>query len=96
MRKSNTQKLSEALKDFIRDSNLEGKLDEIHLIKSWEDIVGKTMARYTKDIYIKDSILFVIMSSSVARHQLLMLKEGLKKALNEKAGKEMIQKIVIK
>ena len=96
MRKSNTQKLSEALKDFIRDSNLEGKLDEIHLIKSWEDIVGKTMARYTKDIYIKDSILFVIMRSSVARHQLLMLKEGLMKALNEKAGKEMIQKIVIK
>lgn len=96
MRKSNTQKLSEALKDFIKESNIETKLDEIQLIKSWEDIVGKTMAKYTKNIYIKDSILFIYLNSSVARHQLMMLRGGLQKALNDRAGKELVKQIVIK
>jgi hypothetical protein len=40
--------------------------------------------------------LYVHLNSSVARNELLMLKEALKEKLNERAGKEVIKDIVLR
>jgi len=84
------------MKDYLREMNLEGKLSEIGLINSWEEIVGKAIASRTSKIYIKDHVLYVHLSSSVVRNELLMLREALRAKLNEKAGKEMIRDIVLR
>lgn len=96
MRRSKTISIAEAMKDYIREMNLEGKLLEVNLINSWEETVGKAISSRTSKIYIKDHILFVHLSSSVVRNELLMLREALKKKLNEKAGSEVIKEIVLK
>ncbi|MBG0858455.1 MAG: DUF721 domain-containing protein [Bacteroidales bacterium] len=96
MRRSKTISLAEAMKDYLREMNLEGKLSEIGLINSWEEIVGKAIASRTSKIYIKDHVLYVHLSSSVVRNELLMLREALRAKLNEKAGKEMIRDIVLR
>lgn len=96
MRRSKTISLAEALQDYIKEMNLEGKLNEVHLIGSWEEIVGKAIASRTSKIYIKDHVLYVHLTSSVVRNELLMLKQTLKEKLNEKAGLEVIKDIVLK
>jgi predicted nucleic acid-binding Zn ribbon protein len=96
MRRSKTISLAEAVKDYIREMNLEGKLNEISLINSWEEIVGKAIASRTSRIYIKDHILYVHLSSSVVRNELLMLRQVLREKLNEKAGEEVIKDIILK
>jgi predicted nucleic acid-binding Zn ribbon protein len=96
MRRSKTISLAEALKDYIREMNLEGKLQEINIINSWEEIVGKAISSRTSRIYIKDQVLFIHLTSSVVRNELLMLRETLKGKLNEKAGRELIKDIVLK
>jgi len=96
MRRSKTISLAEAMKDFIREMNLEGKLGEIGVINSWEETVGKAIATRTSKIFIKDHILYVHLSSSVVRNELLMLRQELKERLNEKAGSEVIKDIVLK
>jgi predicted nucleic acid-binding Zn ribbon protein len=96
MRRSKTISLAEAMKDYIREMNLEGKLREINLINSWEEVVGKAISSRTGKVYIKDHILYVHLNSSVARNELLMLKEALKEKLNERAGKEVIKDIVLR
>jgi predicted nucleic acid-binding Zn ribbon protein len=96
MRRSKTISLAEALKDYIKEMNLEKKLQEVNLVNSWEEIVGKAISSRTTKLYVKDRILFVHLNSSVVRNELLMLREALKDKLNEKAGVELIKDIILK
>ncbi|MCU0472407.1 MAG: DUF721 domain-containing protein [Bacteroidales bacterium] len=96
MRRNKTISLAEAMKDYIREMHLEGKLSEIGVINSWEETVGKAIALRTSKLFIKDHILYVHLSSSVVRNELLMLRQELKEKLNEKAGSEVIKDIVLK
>jgi predicted nucleic acid-binding Zn ribbon protein len=96
MRRSKTISLAEAVKDYIKEMNLDGKLSEVGVINSWEEIVGKAISSRTSKIYIKDHILYVHLNSSVVRNELLMLRETLREKLNEKAGSEVVKDIVLR
>jgi predicted nucleic acid-binding Zn ribbon protein len=96
MRRSKTISLAEAMKDYLKEMNLEGKLLEVSILNSWEEVVGKAISSRTSKVYIKDQILYVKLSSSVARNELLMLREALREKLNEKAGREVIKEIVLR
>lgn len=96
MRKNNTQKLDEVIGQYLKSLNIENKLKEVSLIRSWDEVVGKTIARSTKELYIKDRKLFVKLNSSVIRNELFMLRDGLKKALNDRAGESIIDEIILK
>ena len=96
MRRSKTITLAEALDDYIREMNLGDKLSETGLINSWEEVVGRAIGSRTKKIYIKDRVLYVHLSSSVVRNELLMLRKELMEKLNQKAGKSVIRDIVLR
>lgn len=96
MRKSNTQKLDEVIAEVLKQLNLDVRLKETRLINSWPEVIGKTVARYTTNLYIKDKTLFVQLSSSVVRQELMMIRDGLIKALNDKAGEKIIERIVLR
>jgi predicted nucleic acid-binding Zn ribbon protein len=96
MRKSNTQSISSVLKSYVRENNLERKLNEMDLIKSWESVMGKTVTRYTSNIYIQNSTLFVETTSPIVRNELLMMKEEIRVRLNEVVGEELIRSIVFR
>jgi predicted nucleic acid-binding Zn ribbon protein len=96
MRRSKTISLAEALKDYVKEMKLEGKLNEVGLISSWEEVVGKAISSRTSKVYIKDQVLYVHLSSSVVRNELLMLRQALKEKLNERSGSEVIKDIVLK
>jgi len=96
MRRSKTISLAEAVNDYISEMNLGGKLSEIAVINSWEEIVGKAISIRTTKIFIKDHILYVHLNSSVVRNELVMLREALRQQLNKKAGSEVIKDIVLR
>jgi predicted nucleic acid-binding Zn ribbon protein len=96
MRRSKTISLAEAIKDYIDEMKLGGKLSEVGIINSWEEIVGKAISSRTTRIYIKDHILYVHLNSSVVRNELLMLREVLREKLNAKAGTEVVKDIVLR
>ena len=96
MRKSNTQSISNVLKSYVQENNLERKLNELDLIKSWESVMGKTVSRYTGNLYIQNSTLFVETTSPVVRNELLMMKEEIRVRLNEVVGEELIKAIVFR
>jgi hypothetical protein len=96
MRRSKTITLAEAVSDFIKEMNFGEKLTEAGIINSWEETVGKAINSRTTKIYIRDHILYVHLSSSVVRNELLMLREVLKEKINRKAGSEVIKEIVLR
>jgi len=96
MRKKNTQKLDEVIKEYLKALKIDDKLKEVELIKSWEGIVGKTISRSTQNIFVHERKLYVKLNSSVIRNELFMLREGLKKALNDKVGQSIIDEVILK
>lgn len=96
MRKSNTQRLSDVLKNYVQENKLERKLTELDLIQSWETVLGKTVARYTSNLYIQNSTLFVETTSPIMRNELLMNREEIRTRLNEIAGAEVIKTIIFR
>jgi predicted nucleic acid-binding Zn ribbon protein len=96
MRRSKTISLGEAIKDYVKEMNLEGKLNETGLINSWEEVVGKAISSRTSKIYIKESVLYIHLSSSVVRNELMMLRQELMEKLNQKAGTTVIKDIVLR
>jgi len=84
------------MKDYIKEMHLEGKLNEVSVINSWEETVGKAIASRTTKIYIKDQVLYVYLNSSVVRNELLMLRQALREKLNERAGAEVVKDIVLR
>ena len=95
MRKKESQKLGEIIREYVRAMDIDGKLKEVGLVKSWEEVIGRTVAKATNDIYIKNRKLFVYLNSSVIRNQLLMMKQGILDALNKKAGEKVIDDIKV-
>lgn len=96
MRRNNTQPLKTIIESFIKEMKLEQKLKEADIVSCWEEIVGKTVAKNTRSIYIKNKVLFVHLNSSVIRHELSMLKTSLIEAVNKRSGEQLISDIVLR
>ncbi|PKP09679.1 MAG: DUF721 domain-containing protein [Bacteroidetes bacterium HGW-Bacteroidetes-4] len=95
MKRSSTQPLKEVIQEYLEALKMNSKLKEVSLISNWENMVGRTVARATKDIYIKDKKLFVVLKSSVVRNELALIKEPLIKRMNEEAKAEVIIDLVL-
>ncbi len=96
MRRSITQSIADVLRDYVRENNIGKKLKEVDIVQSWEELLGKTIAHYTRSIVLRNRILFVEISSSVVKNELFMMREEIKRKLNEKAGEELVDKIIFK
>jgi len=96
MEKADIRKIRDVMQEFLRENKLDVKLRERGLIDTWEELMGKTISRATKKIYIKDGKLFVVISSSVIRNELHMLKQEIVRKLNEKAGEDIITELILR
>ena len=92
--KYNEQSLGDAIREMIEAYGLEGKLSEATLVESWEKVVGKMIARHTKDVFIKRKKLFVKIDSPALKNELTYNRTTLMEALNEAAGGKVIEEIV--
>ena len=96
MKRKEIQKIDSLLQAYVKGNNLEKGLAEYRLIKSWKDLLGVTVSKKTKSLYIRNRKLFVTLHSSVVRNELEMIKETIIPRLNEAAGLHVIDDIVLK
>ncbi|MGC9471741.1 MAG: DUF721 domain-containing protein [Bacteroidales bacterium] len=96
MKRSHIQSLGEIIREMLKDSVTGRKLREVQLIGAWEEVVGKTVAKRTKKLYIRNKKLYVELTSSVVRNELMMIRSSLVSALNRKVGEELVEEIVLK
>jgi predicted nucleic acid-binding Zn ribbon protein len=96
MERSKTQSIAEAIRAYLKESKLEKPLKERQLVSSWESLLGRSVARATSKIYLKDGKLFVHLSSSVVKNELYMLQDEIIRKLNEAAGEQLVTSIVFR
>ena len=61
----------------------------------WEDIVGKTVARYTDKLQIIGDKLIITTSVAPLKHELLYQKEKIKQRVNEALGRKVIGDVIV-
>ena len=94
MKRNNTEQIGDVIRRLLRQQGLETPLNEYRLVDAWKYVVGETITRYTMNLYIKNQTLYVQLSSSVLRQELMMGRELLVRSLNEKVGSQVIVNIV--
>ena len=96
MKEGKTRKIDELVAQVLRQMGLEQKFKEHEICEVWPEVVGQMIASRTKNISVADGKLFVTFTSAVVRYEILMVKEGLLRALNERMGSEVVKEIVVR
>lgn len=95
MFRQKVEQINTVINDFLRSSGIETPLLQRRLINSWEDVAGKSVAKYTRDIYINNQTLMVKITNPALRQDLAMRKTSLMKQLNDSVGSIVIYDIRI-
>lgn len=97
MKRKNTQTIGEVLRDFFEDNtDLYEKMMEIRVQRAWGEVLGPMVMQYTRNIYVRDGVMYVSLTSSVLRSELMLCRDRLLKSLNEYAGSTVIRDLVIR
>jgi predicted nucleic acid-binding Zn ribbon protein len=96
MKRGNTLHIKEIIKQSLRQEQLDHKMLENRVVRSWEKVIGKTVARATTQIYMHNGTLYVNINSSVMRNELIMLKDKIMNALNQEVGHYIVTAMVIR
>lgn len=93
---SNEINLKQAINKLVDTYRLRGKLTENKLSESWEQLMGKVIAKHTTSIKLDKTLLIVQLDSSVLRQELSYTKENIMQRLNDYIGTRVIEDIVFK
>jgi hypothetical protein len=87
--------ISQALQKFLEGSRIKGGIQALQIEDVWEDIVGKTVARYTDKLQIIGDKLIITTSVAPLKHELLYQKEKIKQRVNEALGRKVIADVIV-
>ncbi len=96
MRRKETQRISDVLKEFTQSSKMRSRLQETQLIENWGKTLGPVIADATGKVYIKDRTLFVNIESAVIKNELFMIRTQIRDALNKSVGESIIDNIIFR
>ena len=90
MIKNKPKQLGDLLMQFLRAEGLETPLLEHRIINAWPAVMGDTISRYTSELHIKNSILWVKIKSPALKQNLLMMHGDITRKLNAYVQSQVI------
>lgn len=88
--------IGEAINLLFEKSRWKPKVNELRMRQEWEEIVGKTIAKYTRSISLYDRVLTIYTDVAALKQELLLGKEQLVTRINEYFEERVVEEIVIK
>lgn len=97
MKRKDAQALSTVMDLFMNQNyTLKVKLAEYRAIKAWNELLGEGVARFTKKVYLNRNVLYVQLTSSALRAELLLNKKMLVEKINNYAGVDVVKDLVLR
>jgi predicted nucleic acid-binding Zn ribbon protein len=94
MRKANDKSLKEAIEQMLNVYKIKRKFDETSIIAHWPELVGKSVANRTKELFIHDKKLFLRVESSVIKNELMMMRTQIIDKINDEAKAILVEGII--
>jgi hypothetical protein len=87
--------IGEALKNMVAKSTMRGHLQTVQIEEIWENLMGKTIAKYTNSIKIINTTLFIATTVGPLKNELMYQKKNIIERVNEAFGETIIKEVVI-
>ena len=88
--------IQDAMQQFLKNSRLKNGIQAVRIESLWEEIMGKTISKYTDKIQIINTTLFITTTVAPLKNELLYQKEKIIERVNELMGEIVIKEVVIK
>ena len=79
---------------MVKAYRLQGKLNEVTVVASWERVMGKAVALKTKEVYVHQGKLFVRLTSAPLKHELVMAKTKVAELINAEVGETVVKEVI--
>lgn len=87
--------LADAMQQFLNQSRLKGDIQAMQIHDVWEEIMGKTVARYTEKLQLFGSKLIITTSVAPLKQELLYQRENIIRRVNEAMGRKVVTEVII-
>jgi predicted nucleic acid-binding Zn ribbon protein len=88
--------LEEALNLLLERSHWKPKIIALRMSEEWEEITGKTIAKYTRSVSMYNKTLTIYTDVAALKQELQMGKEQLIVRINEYFKERVVEEIVVK
>ena len=88
-------RIGDAIRQFLSQSRIKGDIQALQIEDVWENIMGKTISRYTDGLKVINKTLFITTSVAPLKQELIYQKEKIKLRVNEALGDKVIENVVI-
>ena len=96
MRRTEPTLVGDILREFFERPFVARKLAEGRLPDLWQEVVGTHIASLTHTFELKQGILYIGISSPVARQEIFFRRDELMTLLNQRSGHRIINAIIVK
>lgn len=93
MERSESQSIGDILRLAFQDNCMQDRLDECKASDCWHIIVGPHIASQCRRPFVKAGLMTVGVPNAALRHELLMSRSRLARAINSYLGKEVVADI---
>lgn len=87
--------MGEALQKFLDGSRIKGGIQALQIENVWEDIMGKTVARYTDKLQIIGDKLIITTNVAPLKNELIYQKDKIRQRVNEALGQRVVNVVII-
>ncbi len=88
--------LRDALQDFLNKSRIRNDIRSLQIEEIWEELMGKTIARYTDKLMIIGDKLIITTQVAPLKNELIYQREKIAQRINEAFGGKIIREVIIK
>ena len=87
--------IGDAMKKFLEGSRIKGGIQALQIEDIWEEIMGKTIARYTYKLQIIVDKLIITTNVAPLKNELIYQKEKIKQRVNEAMKQKVVNEVII-
>jgi len=88
--------IQEAMQQFLEQSKLKQRVRALEIKDVWEDLMGKTIAKYTEDIKLINQQLIITTSMAPLKQELIFQREKIRNRINELFHEHAVKEVIIK
>ncbi|HET6993881.1 MAG TPA: DUF721 domain-containing protein [Chitinophagaceae bacterium] len=87
--------MKQAIQEFLKQSRIKGDIQALQIEDVWEQIMGKTIARYTKQLQIIGDKLIITTEVAPLKQELIYQREKIKQRVNEALGQKVVNEVIV-
>ena len=91
-----TYSVGDAINQLMEKSHWKPKIHAVRLRDEWETIVGKTIAKYTRNVQLFDKKLTISTDVAPLKQELQLGRDQLKQTINDYFKERVVDEIIIK